>query len=46
MVSTWKETFYLLIPKKGRATKVKDFRPINLITTIYKIPAKVLANRL
>ncbi|TYK22164.1 peptidyl-prolyl cis-trans isomerase CYP23 isoform X1 [Cucumis melo var. makuwa] len=38
------ETFVCLIPKKDNANKVKDFQPISLITSVYKILAKVLAN--
>ena len=37
-------TFLALIPKKSRAMECKDFRPISLITGIYKIISKVLAN--
>ena len=39
-------TFLLLIPKKANAVEVKDFRPISLVGSMYKILAKVLANRL
>jgi hypothetical protein len=39
-------TFLSLIPKKANAVKVKDFRPISLVGSVYKILAKVLANRL
>ncbi|GJR43318.1 RNA-directed DNA polymerase, eukaryota, partial [Tanacetum coccineum] len=35
-----------LIPKMHEAKMVKDFRPISLIGSVYKIIAKVLANRL
>jgi hypothetical protein len=35
-----------LIPKKVNALNIRDFRPISLIGSIYKILAKVLANRL
>jgi hypothetical protein len=39
-------TFLALIPKKSRAVDHKDFRPISLVSGVYKIIAKVLANRL
>nr|GEX78691.1 RNA-directed DNA polymerase, eukaryota [Tanacetum cinerariifolium] len=39
-------SFIALIPKMHGAKMVKDFRPISLIGSIYKIIAKVLANRL
>nr|GEY83678.1 putative RNA-directed DNA polymerase, eukaryota, reverse transcriptase zinc-binding domain protein [Tanacetum cinerariifolium] len=38
--------FIALIPKILDANLVKDFRPISLIGSIYKISAKVLTNRL
>uniref|UniRef100_A0A2N9I786 Reverse transcriptase domain-containing protein n=1 Tax=Fagus sylvatica TaxID=28930 RepID=A0A2N9I786_FAGSY len=37
--------FLTLIPKKSNATEVRDYRPIALVSSIYKIVAKVLANR-
>uniref|UniRef100_A0A2N9G249 Reverse transcriptase domain-containing protein n=1 Tax=Fagus sylvatica TaxID=28930 RepID=A0A2N9G249_FAGSY len=39
-------TFIALIPKKPGALECKDFRPISLVSGIYKIIAKVLVNRL
>nr|GFB17554.1 RNA-directed DNA polymerase, eukaryota, reverse transcriptase zinc-binding domain protein [Tanacetum cinerariifolium] len=39
-------SFITLIPKISNANIVKDFRPISLIGSVYKIVAKVLANRL
>ena len=39
-------TFLVLIPKKARASDVQDFRLISLVSRLYKIIAKVLANRL
>ncbi|GJW97147.1 RNA-directed DNA polymerase, eukaryota, partial [Tanacetum coccineum] len=39
-------SFITLIPKASNANIVKDFRPISLIGSVYKIVAKILANRL
>ena len=39
-------TFMVLIPKRGGAEDLKDFKPINLTGSSYKLIAKVLANRL
>ena len=39
-------TFIALIPKKNYASNIRDFRPISLVGSLYKILAKVLANRL
>ena len=40
------ETYICLIPKKLNSCRVKDFRPISLVTSLYKIIAKVLSKRL
>lgn len=39
-------TFIILIPKKERAVNLKDFRPISLVGSVYKILSKVLTARL
>jgi hypothetical protein len=39
-------TFIALIPKRHGAKEIKDFRPISLVSGIYKIISKVLANRM
>ena len=39
-------TFVALIPKKQNTTNIRDYRPISLVGSIYKILSKVLANRL
>jgi len=39
-------TFIALIPKVDRPQRLNDFRPILLVGSLYKILAKVLANRL
>ena len=39
-------SFLVMIPKKGGVEDFKDFRPISLVGSFYKLLAKVLANRL
>ncbi|GKD23822.1 RNA-directed DNA polymerase, eukaryota [Tanacetum coccineum] len=39
-------SFIALIPKISDANLVKDFRPISLVGSLYKIIAKIMANRL
>jgi hypothetical protein len=45
-VKSINSTFISLIPKIHGAKEIKDFRPISLVGGIYKIIAKVLANRM
>ena len=39
-------TFLVLLPKKGGAEELGDFKPISLLGGLYKLLAKVLANRI
>ena len=39
-------TFLYLIPKKIKVVNIKDFRPISLVESLYKLLSKVLASRL
>ena len=39
-------TFIVMVPKKEGVEDFKDFRPISLMGSLYKLIAKVLANEL
>ena len=39
-------TFIVLVPKKSRVEDFKDFKPISLVGSLYKLLAKVLVDRL
>ena len=39
-------SFLTLIPKKCNAVNIKDFHPISLVGSVFKLLSKVLANRL
>lgn len=39
-------SFLALIPKKNNAMNIKDFQPISLVGSMYKLLSKVLATRL
>ena len=45
-VRSLNSTFLVLIPTKVGAEDLRDFRPISLVGRLYKLLAKVLANRL
>ena len=39
-------TFIALVPKKNQTFKISDYKPISLVTSLYKIIAKVLSGHL
>ena len=43
-VKSLNTTFIIMVPKKAGAEDLKDFRPIILVNSLYKILAKVLGN--
>ncbi|RVW99510.1 putative ribonuclease H protein [Vitis vinifera] len=45
-IKSLNHTFLVLIPKKGGVEDLGDYRPISLLGGLYKLLAKVLANRL
>lgn len=46
MVRSCNASFIALVPKKRGSVELKDYRPISLIGGVYKLVAKVLAERL
>ncbi|KAK3220120.1 hypothetical protein Dsin_014090 [Dipteronia sinensis] len=46
IVKELNNTFIALIPKVSKPTTLKEFRPISLVGSKYKILAKILANRI
>lgn len=46
LLQQWNATILTLIPKKPNAVLISDFRPISCCNTVYKVIAKLLANRL
>lgn len=45
-VQSLNATFLVLFPKRKGAEDLKDFKPISLIGSLYKLLAKILSNRL
>ncbi|XP_039070455.1 uncharacterized protein LOC120217432 [Hibiscus syriacus] len=43
---SFNKSFIALIPKKPNMEKIEDFRPISLVSSLYKLVAHVLAKRL
>lgn len=46
LLRQWNATTLVLIPKIANASSTSDFRPISCLNTVYKVVAKLLANRL
>ncbi|KAL0758366.1 hypothetical protein Bca101_074516 [Brassica carinata] len=46
LLQQWNATILTLIPKKKNADKISEFSPISCCNTVYKVIAKLLANRL
>ena len=45
-LSWWNFAYITLIPKKEGSLSIQDFRPINLLNSLYKIISKILSKRL
>ena len=43
---SFNSTFLMLIPKKELVEDLRDFKPISLVGSVYKLLVKVLTNRL
>jgi len=39
-------TWVTLVPKKSIATEVRDYRPISMVGSVYKVIAKIMSRRL
>ena len=46
MPNEWKQGVITLIPKSGDSKNIKNYRPITLLNTIYKIWATIMTNKL
>ena len=46
MPLSWRRTVVVLLPKKGELRLLKNWRPVSLLCTEYKIFARAMANRL
>jgi hypothetical protein len=46
MTHNFRSASIRLIPKKGEGTDIKNWRPISLLSNVYKIFSRVLNNRL
>ncbi|KAK8929024.1 hypothetical protein KSP39_PZI017553 [Platanthera zijinensis] len=46
METSWKDTLVMLIPKSEQPCLPEHYRPISLCSSIYKMVAKIIANRM